>query len=308
MIQTGGSYLARHHSSIVRLRPHTHDDAFLRDNLYFGNEYLWTITEPQPTLLDIHSHILPGIDDGASSLDVSIAMLDAARTIGIRSIIATPHLTGPLSEAYDDEVRAALNLIEPHARERNIVIERGFEIRLSPDLLLRLREGEASTLAGTNVVLVDLPFIDWPLYADDTIFALQAAGFQPILAHPERYPRIQKSPGFGLEIAQRGVALQVNIASLTGLFGRQARRAAEDLLKLGAVHLAATDAHSAGHRMAAVPEGMNRLRDLVGEEGLNRLVTENPASLLNGDPLPAPVVAREKVGSGFLHRVRATIG
>ena len=259
-------------------------------------------------MLDIHSHILPGVDDGASTLDVSIAMLDAARGIGIRTIIATPHLTEPLTTEYDHAVRSALNLIEPHARERGIVIERGFEIRLAPGLARRIQDGETSTLAGSNVVLVDLPFVDWPLFADDTLFALQAAGFQPILAHPERYPRIQKSPGFGLEIAQRGVALQVNIASLTGLFGRQARRAAEDLLKLGAIHIAATDAHSAGHRMAAVPEGMDRLRDLVGEEGLNRLVTENPASLLNGDPLPAPVVAREKVGSGFLHRVRATIG
>lgn len=259
-------------------------------------------------MLDIHSHILPEIDDGAASLDVSIAMLEAARDIGIRTIVATPHLTGPLSEDYDHAVRTALKLVEPHAREREIVIERGFEIRLSPGLPRQLREGEPSTLAGSNVVLVDLPFIDWPLFADDTMFDVQASGFQPILAHPERYPRIQKSPGLGREIARRGIALQINIASLTGLFGRQARRTAEDLLKLGAVHLAATDAHSAGHRMAAVPEGMNRLRDLVGEEGLSRLVTENPASLLNGDPLPAPVVTREKTGSGLLQRVRASIG
>lgn len=261
-------------------------------------------------MLDIHNHILPGVDDGAATLDVSIAMLDAALALGIRTIVATPHLTEPLSDDYATTIQAAFERVEPQARARGIALERGFEIRLSPDLPRRLRAGEPITLAGSRAVLVDLPFVDdWPLYVDETLFAVQSSGFQPILAHPERYPRIQRSPELAREIAARGVSLQVNIASLTGIFGRRAKRAAEVLLRSGIVHLVATDAHSAGHRMAATPDGLTRLRELVGEGSMRALTIEHPASLLNGDPLPAPVVAGGKIASlGLVQRVFASLG
>ncbi len=260
-------------------------------------------------MLDIHNHILPGVDDGAASLDISIAMLDAALGIGVRTIVATPHLTDTLSDGYAATIGAAFDQLEPHARARGIALERGFEIRLSPDLPQRLRAGEPITLAGSRAVLVDLPFVDdWPLYADETLFAIQASGFQPVLAHPERYPRIQKHPELAREIAARGVTLQVNIASLTGIFGRHAKKAAEALLRSGAVHLVATDAHSAGHRMAATPAGLARLRELVGEEGVRKLTTEHPAALLNGDPLPAPIATGRKAAPrGLVQRVFAAL-
>lgn len=257
-------------------------------------------------MLDIHNHILPGVDDGAASLDVSIAMLDAAFALGVRTIVATPHLTEPLSDSYAASIQAAFEQVEPHASARGIALERGFEVRLSPDLPRRLRAGEPVTLAGSRAVLVDLPFVDdWPLYADDTLFAIQSSGYQPVLAHPERYPRIQQRPQLAREIAARGVPLQVNIASLTGIFGRRAKRAAEVLLKSGAVHLVGTDAHSAGHRMAATPGGLERLRELVGEGGVRRLTTEHPAALLNGDPLPATVTLSTTAPGGLFQRVFA---
>jgi len=240
-------------------------------------------------VIDIHTHILPDIDDGAASVDVSIDMLDAARAMGVTIIVATPHLTEPLTAEYDADVHRAFLEIESHARERAITLLRGFEIRLTPDLPARLRAGEPVTLGGSDTVLVDLPFIDWPHFADETLFNVQASGYQVILAHPERYPRIQEDPKAGLELVNRGIALQVNISSLAGIFGRTAQRAAEALLELGAVHLVASDAHSAGDRMAAVPEGLGTLRDLVGPEGLRRLALDTPRAILRGQPLPAPV-------------------
>jgi protein-tyrosine phosphatase len=261
-------------------------------------------------VLDIHSHLLPGIDDGAETLGVSIAMLDAAVTYGIRTIVATPHLTERLTDDYAAAVHEAFTQVEPHARERGIALERGFELRLSPDLPRRLRAGEPSTLAGTRVALVDLPFTDWPYFADNILFDVQASGFLPVLAHPERYPGIQQRPALGREIAGRGIGLQVNIASLTGIFGKRARHAAEELLRLGVVHLVATDAHSAGHRMAAVPAGLTRLRELVGEAGLRQLSAVNPAILLNDEILPDPVTASRDASRGFsrLRRAIASIG
>jgi protein-tyrosine phosphatase len=255
-------------------------------------------------VIDLHSHILPAVDDGAPSLDVSIAMLDAAARIGIRTIVATPHLTRALDPEYDTLVRAAFAQVEPQAAARGIALVPGFEIRLSPDTPARLRAGERSTLGGTTVALVDLPFTTWPLYADDTLFDVQTSGFLPVLAHPERYPDVQGDPEIALRLVERGIVLQVTLGSFAGAFGRRAKRTAEELLRLGAVHLLATDAHSAGHRLAAVPAGLRRVRDLVGAEELHRLTVEAPATLLNGDELPRPTIARP---SG-LRRVFAGIG
>jgi len=242
-------------------------------------------------MIDLHSHVLPGIDDGAPSLDVSIAMLDAWAGMGFRTVAATPHLTGILQPDYATRVDEAFAAVEPRAGERGIALVRGYEVQLDPGTAAQMAAGAPITLAGSGLVLVDLPFTEWPMYADAALFAVQAAGYRVILAHPERYPGIQENPDKAGELVERGIALQVTTGSLGGAFGKAARRSAEDLLGRGLVHLVATDAHSAGHRMAAVPAGLARLRELVGDEGLRRLTAATPAAILAGHPLPAPVQA-----------------
>lgn len=251
-------------------------------------------------MIDLHSHILPSVDDGAGSPQVSLDMLDAAGAMGIRTIVATPHLVGRLTPAYDAQVHGAFRLIESHARASGIVLLSGFEIRLSPDLPSRLAQGEPITLNGGKVVLVDLPPIDWPHHVDSTLFEIQTAGFLPILAHPERYTDIQKDPSMGLRLAERGIGLQVTIGSFSGIFGKRAKRAAEELVRLGAVHLAATDAHSAGHRMAAVPEGLRRLNKMVGEVNLQQLAVHTPNALLQDGVLPDPITPSTQPKSRML--------
>lgn len=245
-------------------------------------------------MIDLHSHLLPGIDDGAPSLDVSIAMLDAYVANGFRTVATTPHLMQRLDHTYATQVRDAFAQVEPHATERGISLVRGFEIRLAPDTPEQLRRRDPIAIDETDVVLVDLPFTEWPLYADSTLFAVQTTGARVLLAHPERYPAIQEDPSKADELVGRGIALQVTIGSFSGAFGKRAKRAAEGLLERGVVQLLATDAHSAGHRMAAVPAGLERLRALIGEEGIRQLLVEAPAMLLNGDPLPPPVRVPER--------------
>lgn len=245
--------------------------------------------EERNTVIDMHAHILPSIDDGAANLDVSVEMLDAAAGMGFRTIVATPHLTEPLTPAYAVAVREAFRQVEGHAGQREIELLTGFEVRLTPDLPLRLRQGEPVTLGQGRVVLVDLPFFDWPPNVETTLFEVQTAGFLPILAHPERYPTIQEDPALGARLAERGIALQVTIGSFSGVFGKQARRAAEELLALRAVHLVATDAHSAGHRMAAVPEGLRRLENLAGDHNVQHLTLHGPDALLRQGVLQEPI-------------------
>jgi protein-tyrosine phosphatase len=250
-------------------------------------------------MIDLHCHVLPGVDDGAASIDVSRRMLERARNMGFSSIVATPHLTGPLDDRYHQLITFARDWILPLADEAGVTLVPGFEIRLTPDLADRLRAGECSMLGSSRTVLVDLACIELPHFVDDALFSIQTAGFQPILAHPERYPAIQRGPELGVAFAERGIALQVTIGSLAGAFGKLARKTAEELLKLGAVHLVATDAHSDGQRMQAVPEGLARLRKLLGPEEYRRATFDNPAALLGGS-LPEPLAALQQ---GFWSRL-----
>lgn len=251
-------------------------------------------------MIDLHCHVLPSVDDGAASLEVSRDMLTASRAAGFRTVLATPHLVERLTLDYERLVRNAFDQVEPIADELGLRLIRGYEIRLTPDLPARLAHGEAVTLGAGRAVLVDFSFLEWPHFVDDTLFAVQVAGYQPVLAHPERYPDIQKDPTRGRQLADRGIAMQVTISSLVGVFGQRARRAAEELLALGAVHLVATDAHSAGHRMAAVPEGLRRLEQLVGPDQARRLLQDTPQALLTGAALPQPVTSLDR-GWRFRH-------
>jgi protein-tyrosine phosphatase len=142
------------------------------------------------------------------------------------------------------------------------------------------------TLAGGPTVLVELPFVGWPIFTEQVLFDVQAAGFRPLLAHPERYAGVQGDVSRALTLVERGVSLQVTIGSLAGLFGKRAQRVAEELLRQDAVHALATDAHTAGQRIETVVHGLERARTIVGPDRLHQLVVANPAAMLRGEPLP----------------------
>ncbi len=245
-------------------------------------------------MIDFHSHILPAIDDGPQSLLDSADMLDTSLALAFNTVVATPHLAEPLTPGYADQVGAAFRQVESLALSRGVRLVQGYEVRLVPQLAARLEQGEPITIGETKAVLVDLAIADWPLHAENSLFAMQVAGFQPILAHPERYPRIQNDPRLGSTLARRGVVLQVTIGSFANLFGRRSRRAAETLLRLGAVHLVATDAHSACGRLSAVRSGIIRLESLVGQDATRHLTETVPETLLAGHlcPHPLPVPSR----------------
>src|SRR4051794_33266416 len=127
-------------------------------------------------MIDLHLHLLPGVDDGASSLDVSTDMLALAESFGYTKLVATPHLDGQLQSSYEAKVRHAYALVVDRARTvgSGIDVKYGYEIQLAPDLPSRLANGEQSTLAGSETVLVELPFAGWPNFAEQTLFDLQS--------------------------------------------------------------------------------------------------------------------------------------
>jgi protein-tyrosine phosphatase len=240
-------------------------------------------------MIDLHLHLLPAIDDGAANLDVSRAMIDRARAAGFETLVATPHLEGPLTQEYRSRVAAAWSEIAPIAAAAGIQVCQGYEIKLSPDLPNRLERGEPVTLAGGRAVLVELPFVGWPNYTEQILFDIQAAGFRPLLAHPERYVDAHRDVDRLIQLAERGIAQQVTFGSLAGVFGKQVQQVAEELLRHDAATVLATDAHSAGQRFELVEKGLVRARALIGHARVRQLVKNNPHALLRDEPLPDPV-------------------
>ena len=239
-------------------------------------------------MIDLHLHLLPGIDDGASSIDVAREMLEIAAELGFTRLVATPHLDGPLTPAYRAKAEALTFQVRNSGIDFGIAVDQGYEIQLDPGLAHRLANGAPVTLAGSSTVLVELPFAGWPHHAEQSLFELQAAGFRPLLAHPERYAAAQSDIEKVVQLAERGVMLQITFSSLAGLFGRNGQRVAEELLRRNLATVLATDAHGAGRRLLGVADGIARARELVGDDRLEQLTRTNPEALLADNPLPDP--------------------
>lgn len=237
-------------------------------------------------MIDLHNHLLPGIDDGAASADIARQLLARSAQLGYWTIVATPHLRDRLLDDYRTTVETRLADVRRDAAPHGITVIGGYEVFLTPDLPLRLEQGEPSMIAGTRSILVELPFVGWPTYTESTIFALQTAGYRPILAHPERYQAVQHDPELAIALARRGVLLQLTLRSLIGS-SRRIQKVSAQLLAAGAIALVATDAHGDDHRLAAVPDALHRLEQLVGRERLDRIVRTNPEAVLSDGQIVA---------------------
>ena len=247
--------------------------------------------------VDIHCHILPGVDDGARDLEESTAMARTAARGGTRSIIATPHHIprSPLSAADEAAKRVGQLMRVLEWAEVPVDVHPGQENNAREDLVRRLDEREAVALNGTSYVLVEPPFRTYPDYLDRLLRSLSERGMTPVVAHPERNVRVQQDPGLVAAWVQGGALLQLNTGSLLGSYGERAEQAAVTLLERGLAHVLASDAHSSeGPRVPNMREGFDAAARLVGEDAAWRLARDNPLKVLNGVgmdprvPEPAP--------------------
>jgi len=234
---------------------------------------------PAAGLIDLHTHIVPGVDDGAQTLGESLAMARAALADGIRQVVATPH--SPFAGMSRDEFGQRLESLRQAlaGQGANLEVHPGAEVSLEPDTLRWLAEGLAWPIGTTRYVLVELPFFVLPPYAEDLIFRLQVEGYKPILAHPERNAPLAAKPERLQALVERGVLVQITTTSILGGFGAQAKSAAAAFLERGLVHVLASDAHSANHRPPLLTEGARAAERIIGPEAWN-LVNTNPAAIL----------------------------
>jgi protein-tyrosine phosphatase len=235
-------------------------------------------------VIDLHSHILPGLDDGARTLDDSLDVARAAVADGTRVLVATPHVTDRYPTA-PDQMEAALAQVRDAvaAAEIPLDVRGGGEIAL--DRLDYLdRDGlRRLTLGGGRHLLLETPYRGWPLDLPDRLFRLQASGFAAVLAHPERNSEVRAHPERLRPLVERGLLVQVTAASLDGRLGGSVRAAGLALVERGLAHVLASDAHTADVRAV----GLAAAARAVGDEALARWLTQEvPAAVLQAEPVP----------------------
>lgn len=237
----------------------------------------------QGELVDIHCHILPGVDDGSHDKKQSYRMLDLAWKNGIRTIIATPHF---MPEGHRPSVRTLLRLVEElqrYADERqyNITIHEGNEIYYHEEVPELLERGEILSLAGSDHVLVEFSPADDARYIRNALADILSTGYEPILAHVERYMSLCRKPYDRIgELREMGVLIQVNANSIEGKLGAVAKKTAHDLLKRQWVDFVATDAHSDHLRSHAIGDCVKLLRKKYPAEYVEDILGGNARRLL----------------------------
>jgi protein-tyrosine phosphatase len=239
-----------------------------------------------PLLVDLHCHLIPGVDDGAHDEAESLRMMQVALADGIGTIAATPHAHRCPAKRVPEKV-ARLNEI---AQENglNLRIVPGIEVRYDPNLFQRFEAGEFLTLNDTRYMLLELYLSgSWPKRLMETIAELHEAGVWPVLAHAERYEDVQHDPAILLDVIAAGVPVQLNADSLAGRSERGAREAAEYLVSNHLAHLIASDGHNARWRPPMLRAAFERAADLAGED-YARWMIANAATIVAGEPLELP--------------------
>lgn len=239
-------------------------------------------------MIDLHTHILPGVDDGVSHAGDALLMAEDAAAQGVRVMVATPHLywgwRQPLSANDIRQAVAELNgLIR--AKGVGVTILPGCEIPLSPDLLENLERGEWMSLGdNARTVLVEPPWQGWHADATDTLRRLIDAGWTVVLAHPERNSVLQREMSLVTDLVQMGVHLQVTAGSLVGgRTGPSAARCAYELMKRRLVSVVASDCHDTDYRRCDLRQAYALLRRVYGQHVARMLTTTVPNALLRGE-------------------------
>ena len=208
--------------------------------------------------VDIHSHTLPAIDDGSQSLQESIDMLKEFIDVGYKKIICTPHIMVDAYKNSPTKVRETLAFLREEALKEglNIQIEAAAEYYLDDGFLEHLKSGDLLTF-GDNYLLFETSYMDKPINMEDFIFEIQSSGYTPVLAHPERYRYIKDLDKEYSRLKDLGVLFQVNLNSLIGGYGKDAKRKAEYLVKSGYISFLGSDAHGLRHI-----EGVKKAKNL----------------------------------------------
>lgn len=238
-------------------------------------------------MIDIHAHILPGMDDGAEDMQDTIEMAKIAVESGVTAMVATPHCNIPgIYDNYNDEKfyetyeRVCREL---QARDIPLQLFHGMEVFATPDLPQLLKEKKIFTINGGNYLLVEFPFDEDLEYVESILDDILDEGLRPVVAHAERYEFVQRNLFVLDQWRKRGVVIQVNKGSLLGRFGRYSYDAAHYMMRKGLADVIASDCHRPYRRTPVMIEAYDRLLEKYSKEYLDVLFTENPKRICKGE-------------------------
>lgn len=232
-------------------------------------------------MIDLHSHLLPGIDDGATCLDDALHLARIAVADGITHMVCTPHIHHGRYDNTKQTIQAALQELHEglHAYKIPLRVAAAAEIRFDMEILVDVQLGSLPYLGVWQerpILLLEFPHSEVPFGAERLTAWLLRQGIQPMIAHPERNKGVMRDPSSLNMFLRQGCLLQVTAGAVAGQFGERARRLAEQLLKQGHVTILASDAHNRQHRPPVLSTGLDAATRLLGAGKAEKLVFDNP--------------------------------
>lgn len=235
--------------------------------------------------IDIHSHILPGIDDGSENFLMSMEMLRIASNDGIRKIILTPHNKPGRHNADCKKISSLIRELQKKADDENLGLKLypGNELYYRSGLSEIITEGDVWTLADSDYVLAEFSPMDDYDYIRNGIYNLKAEGYNPVLAHVERYSKVCAKTGRIEDLIEMGCYIQINAGSIMGNFGLGTKMFVKKILSEHLVHFVATDAHDTGKRAPRMAECAAYIKKKYGADYMRELFYENPMHVLRNE-------------------------
>lgn len=263
-------------------------------------------------MIDIHCHILPGIDDGPRTMSEALAMARMAVADGIEGALCTPHWHPTIWPNEKVGITSAVAQLQARLAAEDIPLKvwAGSELSLDADLESCLDRGLLCTINGGSWILLELPGAYAPPGIDDYLWSIRRQGYQVVLAHPERYDYVLRDPARLHAWVEMGVAVQVTASSLLGRMGSEVASLCRTLLEHRLVHFLATDGHGPRSRRPMLKASARAAAEVVGSEDAQRLVVGHPQAVLRNEALdlreyaPRALPARKKTWFSFFCRAR----
>jgi len=235
-------------------------------------------------MIDMHSHILPSIDDGSKSIEETYNLIEEAKKAGFNGIVLTSHYM----EGYYEEEESSRKELMDKLKVEDIKLYLGNEIYLSENIVNLVNSKKASSINGSRYILFEMPLNTKPMNVYEVVYELLQYKFVPILAHPERYTFVFKEPELIYELLEKGVLMQANYGSIIGQYGRKSQIMVKKFLESNMIHFFGSDAHRQNSIYPKMKQILKDLKGLIGEEKLNELSLINPNKVLNNEEIVIP--------------------